>query len=501
MNIPFLSSFFQTKKTRVPLTNSPILNSINLFVSKNDLYIYENVTIYHHTYSFFIPLLILDTSRGLYIFEHKEWNLEELKNAKIEKTTHAESSENTLAFEKAHEIIRKRFNELTHDDGIPIYNYLLMENLSTDEYQSLDSSFQKLLPKSKIIFNDSTEKNIAQKLQSASDPLTDLPTAATVIGTLIIQYAIVDTNNELKLCSKDQIEFINADISEHLNLNAPVATGRTSIILLKAILEKLKNPDLKIIIIKPTLLSCEILKKQLLNTIEHAIIEVDITSIEIITPIELVNKHLSKLSKTKLTTSLEIDPLLMQKKANLADLIICDDADFLQNNFLAYLKQLQNKSSLILVSNADTKFKIYTLEKSYRLGKQKINFYQTHPHAKALHLISMLLKTNAPKDILVISNNLSREKLNDDLESFIQNKAVLLDSSKNLIDQDIDNLLLSNYTDMHGIQTKNVILMDVCDAKDVELLYAFELCKDEAYVLYDDECQKITTLKERYESY
>ena len=357
MNIPFLSSLFKTEKTRVPLVNSKLLDSLHLLASKNDLYIYQNVTIYHHTYSFFIPLLILDTSRGLYIFEHKEWNIEELKDAKIEKTSDAQSSDNTLAFDKAHEIIRKRFNELTHDDGIAIYNYLLMENLSTDEYESLDSLSQELLPKSKIFFNDSTEEEILQKIHNASEPLTDLPTAATVIGTLIIQYAIVAKDNELKLCSKDQLDFINADISEHIYLSAPSASGRTSIILLKAILEKLKNPDLKILIIKPTLLSCEILKQQLLNTIEHAIIEIDITSIEIITPIELVNKHLSKLSKAKLDTSLQIDPVLMQKKANLADLILCDDADFLQNNFIAYIEQLQNKSSLIIVSNAQTTLK------------------------------------------------------------------------------------------------------------------------------------------------
>lgn len=499
MKIPFFSQYLKKETSKPPLLDSLLSKKLKQIAITNDLYVYENITIYHHTYSFFIPLLILDTSRGIYIFEHKEWSYEELKDAKIQKTTNAQSDENTLAFEKAHDIIRKRFNELTHDDGVAIYNYLLMENLSADDYEHLDTPFLELLPKNKVIFNNNEDAEILEKLYNASDKVSDLPTAATIIGTLLVQYAIVDVNTELKLCSKDQIEFINADISEHITLNAPCATGKTSIILLKSILEKLKNPQLKVIILKPTLLSCEILKKQLLSTVEHAIIEIDITSIEIITPRELLNKQLLKLSKPQLTSHLYIDPQLMQKKANLADLIICDDVDFLPKDFIAYLKHIQNKSSLILVGAQDYA-RQYTLNLSYRLGKQTVYFHQTNPHAKALHLISTLLKTNNSKDILVISNNLSREKLIEDLESFIKDKAILLDSSKNLIDQDINNLLLSSYTDMHGINAKYIILMDICEADDAQLAYAIELCEDETYILYDNECEKIATLKEKYES-
>jgi hypothetical protein len=236
----------------------------------------------------------------------------------------------------------------------------------------------------------------------------------------------------------------------------------------------------------------------LLNTIEHAIVEIDITSIEIITPLELLNKNLSKISKKMSTTELEIDTILMKRKMQMADLIICDDADFLPNEFVAYLKHIQEKASLILVSQ-NTYNKKYTLKTSYR-QKQKLNFLQTIPHAKALQTISKLLETVPSKDILVVSNNLNKEKLDEDLESFIKDEAILLDSSKKLIDQDINNLLLATYDDIHDISTKYVILMDACETDFIKLSYAIELCDKEVYILYADECEIITQLKEKYES-
>jgi hypothetical protein len=498
MNIPFFSSFLKKETQKPSLLSSLLITKLKLITNASNIYVYENVTIYHHKYSFFIPALILDTSRGLYLCEYKEWTFEELKNSTIQKATGQKSSEETLAFEKAHEIIRQKFKELTHEDGVPIYNYLLMENLTSHDYEHLNSQIKELLPQEKIIFQNTFQDQIIQKLQASSEALSNLPNASSIIGSILIQYTIVDTDMSLHLCNEEQIQFINSSIPNHYTLSAAPATGKTSIILLKSILEKLKNPKLKIIIIKPTVLSCEILKKKLLNTIEHAIVEIDITSIEIITPLELLNKNLSKISKKMSTTELEIDTILMKRKMQMADLIICDDADFLPNEFVAYLKHIQEKASLILVSQ-NTYNKKYTLKTSYR-QKQKLNFLQTIPHAKALQTISKLLETVPSKDILVVSNNLNKEKLDEDLESFIKDEAILLDSSKKLIDQDINNLLLATYDDIHDISAKYVILMDACETDFIKLSYAIELCDKEVYILYADECEIITQLKEKYES-
>jgi len=494
MNLSIFKSFFPKEKKKLTLPESLLIKKLKSVAHENNLLIYENITIYHHAMSYYIPLIILDTDRGIYLFEHKEWSYDELKSAKVEKATSQTSSSNTLAFEKSHEIIRQRFNELTHDDGVPIFNYLLMENLNADEYEHLDVSFQKLLPKHKVMFSNSSDKSILQKLENS--PLSEkrLPRSADIIGSILVQHCITDNNNQLNLCSAEQMNFINATITGHSTLKAPAGSGKTNALLLKVILEKLQNEKKKIIIIKPTILSCDILKKKLLNIIEHAIIEIDLTTIEIITPVQLINKHLEKLSKPLLENSLFINQELMTKRVKLADTLFCDDADLLPSEFISYLKFLQEKSTLLLVSNHSYEM-TYEFTHSFRLHNQKQFFIKTNPHAKAMQLISKALENSKAEEIVVVSNSLSKEKLNDDLEYFISNKALLLDSSKNLINQNINNLLLSTYNDLNGINAKTIILLDICHAPHKELLYSFTLADESVYLLYEDECEQLNNLR------
>ena len=498
MNLSFLTSFFKKEQKTLTLPESLLIKKLKSITTANHLLVYENLTIYHHASSYFIPLLILDKNRGIYLFEYKDWSYDDLKNATATKATNQTASTDTLAFEKSQNIIKQRFNELTHTDGVPIYNYLIMENLNAQEYEHLDISFQELLPKNKVMFSDSSQAEILQKLENSATP-TKLPRAADIIGNLIIQYSIIDHASQLQLCTKEQIQFINSELQGHSTLYAQSGSGKTSTILLKAILEKLKNPDLKITIIKPTTLACDILKQKLLNIVEHAIVVIDITSIEIITPVGLINKHLTKLGKDLLHNSIYIDNTLMHKKFNSADLIMCDDMQLYPSDFINYLKHIQTKHKLLFVTNEldenDSSFK-----ESFKLEKQERHFLLTNQHAKALQLVSKLLESNQPKEILVVSNSLSKEKLNEDLESFIKDKAVLLDSSKNLINQDIDNLLLATYSEINGISPKFVILMDVCFAPQKELEYAFTLAQNSVYVLYENDCEQVNSLRIKDES-
>ncbi len=499
MNILSLLSLFKKENKSLNLPNSLAIKKLKSVASTNNLLLYENITLYHHTQSFFVPLLLLDPLRGIYLVEHKEWTYDELKKANIQKATNQISSEETLAFERAHDFLKKKFNELTHSDGVPIYNYLLMENLNSDEYKHLDISFAELLPHKKIFFSNSSQNEIKEKLENASAPSASFPTVENIIGNILIQYCIIDNHNDLHLATKEQMDFIDSKISGHCVLSALSGSGKTSCVLLHAILEKLKNQKTKIIIVEPTTLSCDILKKKLLDIIEHAIIELDITSIEILTPIELLNMHLAKLGKETLRDKISVDALLMNKKFNIADIIICDDSDFMPLDFLSYVKHIQKKSNLLLVTNTNSNEETYLFSKTFRNKNENVFFHKTNPHAKAMHIISNLLKKNEAKEILVVSNSLSKEKLKDDLESFIRDKAVLLDSSQNLIDQDLNHLLLATYMDINGINAKFVILLDVCFAPRKELKYAFNLCEEAVYVLYEDECEQLNKLRNNFE--
>jgi len=498
MNFSYLTSFFQQKSKTLALPDSILMKKLKSVTEENDLFFCQNTTVYHHTKNFFVPLLMFDPKRGLYLFEHKTWTFEELKNAKIERANKQNISDTSLAFENSHDIIKQRLKEITHNDELPIYNYALMENLKAEEYQQLDVSFEAFLPKSRVLFADSSNLDIIQKLQEGREESDTLPDAVAVIGSILIQYCILQ-QNKLYLCTHEQMDFIDAELFGISVLGGNSGSGKTNLLALKAIVEKLKNPNKKIIIIQKTNLACEILKRKLLEIVERAIVEADITSIEVITPIELVNKHLSKLRKTQRVNTLYIEEMLLKKSFDVADLIICDNADFYEDDFIAYLKHIQKKAALLLVSSKYFD-KVYNFTANFKLPNQKAYFYKTNPHAKALQIIAELLKENSAHDIVVISNTLSQEKLNDDLKYFIRDKAVLLDSSKNLIEIDLNNLTLATYEDIDAIHAKFVILMDTAEADESKRDYAFHLARNSVYVLYEEDCEIIENLREEYES-
>lgn len=498
MKLSFLPSFFKDREDSLVVPDSLLLKKIKSLSQNSNLLIYSDVEIYHHKSSYLIPLMIYDNLRGIYIFEIKKWSYDDLKDATASKAESVENSKDTLAYDKTHAIIKNKFNELLHNDGVDIFNYLLMENLSSVEYEHLNESLKEILPQEKIIFSDSQTSEIFKKLQDATQEEYSLPSNETVLGTLLVQYTTIDQESNLHLCNEEEMQFIDAKITGIKNLVAPPKSGKSSVILLKSIKELFKQKRKKIIIIKPTVLSRDLLYKQFLELIEHAIVEVDLAAFEILTPTELVNKHLSKLKMPTLDHTLYIDEKLMKKSFDIADLLICDDTNFMPKNFIDYILHLQKKADLLLVNYKDQADTI-SLTKSYVPKERKIQFYQTNPHAKALHLLSTLLQSNSANEIVVISNAKSRENLRDDLISFIEDEPLLIDASKHLLDQKLDSLLLLTYDDMIDITAKHTILMDLCVENEEQVKYAISIAKEDLHILYDEECPTIENLKDNHE--
>ncbi len=473
MNIPFLSSFLKKNKKILALPESLLIKKLKYTSKKNKLPFFQDITIYHHNTSLFIPLLIIDNTRGIYLFEYKDWSYDDLKNAQIEKTSNQNASEDTLSYEKSHIFIKKRFNELKHNDGVPIFNYLLMENLNFYQYEHLDESFKELLPRGRIMFNDSSSDDILEKMIDGNRVKYNLPSASSIMSTLLTQYAILDNKDKSHLASNEQIEFINANLTSHSILNGLGGTGKTSIVLLKAILEMLKNPKFKILIIKPNNFSCDILKKKLLEMIERAIVEIDLTSIQIITPYTFINYP--------------------QKYV---DLLICDDSWVYSKEFVNDIVNINTKKHLIIVENTHNN----KLDKNHRRQDKTLIFHNTNQHAKALQIIASLLKNNLVNDILIFGSDLARVKLKDDLEYFVIDEITLLDTNKNLVNQNLKSLILSSYEDIHPLEAKFVILMNICFVDPQKLEYAFNLSTDSVFILYDTPSDNLTLLRNNFES-
>jgi GTPase involved in cell partitioning and DNA repair len=198
--------------------------------------------------------------------------------------------------------------------------------------------------------------------------------------------------------------------------------------------------------------------------------------------------------------TLYIDEKLMQKSFDVADLILCDDADTMPAHFLSYLKHIQKKSDLLFVNDTDEEA-TFNFTQSYLPTKREVQFHKTNPYAKAMHLIASLLKDTDAAEIVVISTQQNREKLQEDLGSFIEDETLLLDASKHLTEQKIDSsILLTTYDNTIELEAKYAILMDLCFEDMQQLSRACNVATKGLYILYEEDSEDIEKLKEKYEN-
>ena len=477
MKLSFLTSLFTKDKKSLTLPDSILLKKLKKISHEHSFFLFDNVTIFHHTLNYHFPLIILDETRGLYIFEKKEWSYNDLKNATVEKAQHQETSQDTLSFQNKQDIINQKFNELTHHSDVPIFNYLLMENLNADEYEHLHDSFKELIPINKVVFNDSDEKEILQKLHNSPKSLHPLPSKDYILGNLLIQYTVLDNQQNVKLCTQEQIDIINHDIFGLESLQASAYSGKTSILLLKAIMHVLTHKGSQVLIIKPTLLACDLLKKKLLEIIEHAIIEFNILDILIVTP----------------------DEFLQMKKAQIPKLIVCDDANLLLNDFIHQLIEIQKNANLLLV-NYKTAGYSHTLTKEFTSVHKDIKFHHTHKLAKTLLLIAKLLKNADAQDIFIMSNEETRIKLQDDLQFFIAEETTFLDATKHLVIEDLNAIVFLDLKSIDELNPKHLIILDATQRDTKYIEQSIDKTSTSVDIIYETQTEYLTTLKDKYES-
>ena len=473
MKINFFSSLTKNKKNNLLIPDSILVKNLKSLSIRNGYKILENVTIFHHSNKIDIPLMIIDPQRGIYIFQLKDWSYNDLGSYELKKSHNNEQSKNTLAYDKINSFINLKFNEILHNDCMKIFNYLLTENLSFSDYEHLEDDKKKLLPYDKIIFNDTDEIYIIKKLNASTDIDESLPDINFILANLFTQYLILEDETIL-LSSDEQIGFIDDllkydDNQDIISLNGLAVSGKTTSIILKSILLKLKNKDTSVTIIEPTTLSCDIVKQSILELIEYSIINVDITSINVLTPDEFL-------------------------KSKISSYIFCDDSFLIEEKLLNKIISKSRKSKLTLVNPINTYKCYYKLTKSFhKIADAK--FIQNDSYKNAKKLILKHTQKDSSKKILYISQNKDNGDLKEELLTSTKNKIMQLDGSKNLIDHNQSSITLSDYKNMNALKSDIVILLDVCKITQEELSYAINLAKEKVFILYEDECQSIQTLK------
>lgn len=459
-------------KQKLLIPDSILLKKLKAVCIKNDYKLLENITVYHHSNKIEIPLMILVPNRGLYIFEYKDWTYDDLDNYEITKAQNNEHSKNTLAYDKTKSFINTKFNEILHSDCVETFNFLIAENLSFADYEHLSENKKNLLPNEKIIFCDNDEQEILSKLNNVSDIDESLANPDYILANLLTQHLVLH-KGAVSLATQEQIDVIedlqNLEESKNIiSLNGLALSGKTTTIILRSVYLKLLSSNNSVTIIEPTALSCDIVKQSILELIEYSIVNVDITSIHVVTPEEFLNMKPSRY-------------------------VFCDDASLIEDSMIHKIITKSSKSKLTLVNPTYTYENYYKLTKSFH-NKIDIEFIQRNPYASAMQYINHF-SNEQEKSILCVSKIETGEKLSEDLSSYVEQEAILLDSSKKLIDQKKSHLTLSDYKNVNAQRSDIVLLLDVCEVSQAELSYAINLANEKVFIIYEDGCESINTLK------
>ncbi len=473
MNLKNFNSLFKigTKKTSLSLPDSILVKRLKLLCKQNNYLIYENITLYHRDNHIFIPFIILDQFRGIYLFEDKSWDYNKLNSHKIEKQPNAQKSKNSLSYENTSNFIQKKIDEVIHNYSINIFNFLLTQNLSLDNYEHLEDEKKILLPSEKIIFNDTNDDEILSKLKSVKNESFHMPDTEILMASLLTQFLILNLDGSVKLASDEQQKFIlNRDYDVE-SLEGLSLSGKTSALMLKSILLKLKDKNISITIIEPTTLSCDLVKANLMNLVEYSIVSVDITSVSVITPQEFEESRV------------------------ISDYILCDDSNLLEEEFLNYLLSFRNKSKISLVNSKQEVDINFKLTKRFQKHDLKMEFIKTNPQAKLVKLLSEYSKLEKSKKILAICNNTTKPIILKCLNVSLKEKMVVLDSSKKIIDQDSSSIFLSDINNINAQRADIIIILDIHELSEDELGYAISLANEKVYLIYELECDNVNTLK------
>ena len=473
MKVSLFTSLFQKKSIRLQTHDSILIKKLKKLSQENNFLLFKNTNIYHNS-DVYPTKLILIYPAGVYIFETKEWTYKELKDATAEKASQQDSSVKTLSFDKTHDMVQKKLDSIK-DARIEIFNYLIMEYLSKDEYSHLNTSLQDSLPSQKIIFSDSDDNEILQKLSNTTTDLGSDNNVNRVASSVFVQYSFLKEDLTNTLCTPEQIAFLDKEILNVTHLQGLPRSGKSTLLLLKSIFLIIEKKAKNILIVKPTILSADILKKRLLSILEHSMLTIDLTAINIISQ-----------SKFKEMNT---------KKMDNFDIIMCDDIHLLEKTFVTTLKEKSKKFKLILVNdeNAEQETPLQTFKKQ----NSKTSFIKANPHNTVLSLVKKLLKKNEEK-ILIICNEKNREKLLSELQT-AQIDASMLQAQTSLMNQQFTNVLLADAKDINSLSPHHVIIMDLYSASVNEIEYTLNLADKSVSVLYEKNSQEIKDLRKKYE--
>lgn len=410
----------------------------------------RDFTLFHHDNKLLIDLLIFLPHYGLYFGEKISWTAQELQEASIERFSKKNKKSATTRLEATEKILHQKLEDVLSFDSTPIQRFFWMEHLCESEFDALHSSFHTLLSKDRLIFSDDDIQHIQEKLFSLSVYQEAPYSKLKVLGSLQAHTLLLPALDEPfgTFLSTQQQAFLNAPLEATVTiLNGNCASGKSTVLIRKVLQELLGNINAKAVIVTPTLLSGEILRKEFIALCDFSAVELDDTRL------------------TFLSTPAPYDAVNVKSLPKDASIIVYDGFQPFNATFVDQMNVELKEKSIFITSPLDSDYKgFYPLTDTYRFPTLKtIQFAHTKGAIFSLLMgLRELFNADISTPILVILNhNDLLTEYKTIIDEYLNIECQLLTSSFSLQYKNLDSVTLTTAQYISGVSVPHCYVINL----------------------------------------
>ena len=428
----------------------PILNDtednipLKIFVIKEGGKFFHDFQLFHHNDITTIDNLIFLPHYGLFFGKTLGWKASELENATVERSSRQNKRPASTNLEGVEAKIRSKLEDVLSFNFTPVERFIWMKHLLEVEFDSLDSSFHELLPKERILFADETLESIRTKLNAIGVYQPSPLSSVQIIGALATHTFILPTPDYPagSILSPQQNHFLSLPLLESTTLYGDYGSGKSILLIRKAMLMLLGNPNEKIALIAPTLLASELLRDGFVSLMYYGAVSIDLNRI-LFLPIPEEFDNIKILQDT--TT------------------IFCDDSYLMDKRFIETLKKkMANKLLVFSAINEDTESKTNVhLTYGYR-NKPIQKAHQCSEKGILPTLLTELRKYTIDGGkgvILVLPDPSYIPHYKEPIDEYLGLNSRPLTLEFSLQYQDMDDLIITTTDCLSGVSGSHVILL------------------------------------------
>lgn len=409
----------------------------------------QDFTLFHHTTALSIDLLIFLPHYGLYLGEKIVWKGSDLKGASVERSSRKNKKISASSLESTQKILHQKLEDVLSFDSTQIERFFWMENLSETEFDALDSSFHKLLPKKRLLFSDDGIQNIQDKLTSLGTYQETPYSKLKIIGSLNAHTLLLPTLTEPfgAFLNEEQQTFLDAPLTQStLILSGGYASGRSTVIVRKILQTLLKDPHAKIIIITPTLLSGETLRQELIMLADFAVVYLDFSRLQFLSPSKLYSPFHPDMLPSDFTH------------------IVCDDIQLLNMTSLLNSTNIKGKSILLSGPVRDEDTAHYRLKQTYRNPVvHSIHFSHTKGALYSLlsGLKNHLAYLSSSPVMIILPNETLLDEYKNAIDEYLHLESRILKTSFSLQYKSLESITLSTLELISALSVSHCYLINL----------------------------------------